>query len=292
MQKTEMTLGGIYIPPSVREKEEKLAKTKTELYPSESRRRRGRQLKLWDDINCITELLCRNLQLLQFNAHEIYETIRRGHKFSGARSHHVAVGVYPTGALFNHECHPAVARYFCGKKIVLRAIRPLVPGEAVAENYGPHFLMKGRQERQRALACRYWFSCRCIACTEDWPNLKHMKAEKIFYIRCPNEACVYKFKGNVKNYPKICPGCSCSIRKEEMMSRSEQVEQCVQKYELGAKFMEEGKQFEAITCICNGVDNFSKCGALPHCKTHIAQEALRSCFAASGNVHLAPIADK
>ncbi|GBP96234.1 hypothetical protein EVAR_69616_1 [Eumeta japonica] len=61
-------------------------------------------------------------------------------------------------------------------------------------------------------------------------------------------------------------------------------------FELGAKFMEEGKQFEAITCICNGVDNFSKCGALPHCETHIAQEALRSCFAASGNVHLAPIA--
>lgn len=56
------------------------------------------------------ELLVRNLQLLQFNAHEIYETVRGNHQFSGAKTIYIAVGIYPTGALFNHECCPAVAR--------------------------------------------------------------------------------------------------------------------------------------------------------------------------------------
>lgn len=68
----------------------------------------------------ITELIIRNLQLLQFNAHEVFETLRAGgagggaggggHLFRGARAHHVAVAIYPTGALFNHDCFPATAR--------------------------------------------------------------------------------------------------------------------------------------------------------------------------------------
>lgn len=58
----------------------------------------------------ICELLVRNLQLLQFNAHEIYETLRGPHQFTGSKAQYIAVGIYPTGALFNHECYPAVAR--------------------------------------------------------------------------------------------------------------------------------------------------------------------------------------
>lgn len=58
----------------------------------------------------ICELIVRNLQLLQFNAHEIYETVRGKHKFKGSNAIYIAVGIYPTGALFNHECYPAVAR--------------------------------------------------------------------------------------------------------------------------------------------------------------------------------------
>lgn len=51
------------------------------------------------------------MQLLQFNAHEIYETVRGRHMFSGSKPVYVAVGIYPVGALFNHECYPAVARF-------------------------------------------------------------------------------------------------------------------------------------------------------------------------------------
>ncbi|XP_063838050.1 SET and MYND domain-containing protein 4 [Ostrinia nubilalis] len=133
---------------------------------------------------CICEMIIRNMQILQFNAHEIYETIRGEHSFSGSKPVYIAVGIYPTGALFNHECYPAVARFFVGAKIVLQATRPLAAGEMASENYGHHFMMRSLKERQRALACRYWFRCECVACKEDWPTLKQMNSsETPIYLR-------------------------------------------------------------------------------------------------------------
>ena len=37
-------------------------------------------------------------------------------------------------------------RYFSGKKIILRAQRPLAVNELVSENYGPVFTMKNKEQ--------------------------------------------------------------------------------------------------------------------------------------------------
>jgi len=59
----------------------------------------------------IGSLLLRHLQLLQFNAHEIFETCMEArNKFQGSKNVYVGVGIYPTVAMFNHDCHPALAR--------------------------------------------------------------------------------------------------------------------------------------------------------------------------------------
>lgn len=59
----------------------------------------------------VGELLLFNLQMLQFNAHEVYETrYTSAHRFKGAKIAHIGVAVYPTVALFNHDCYPAVTR--------------------------------------------------------------------------------------------------------------------------------------------------------------------------------------
>lgn len=60
----------------------------------------------------VGELLLHHLQVLQFNAHEIYETLyTEEHRLRGGRPAYIGVGVYPTVSLFNHECYPAVTRY-------------------------------------------------------------------------------------------------------------------------------------------------------------------------------------
>nr|XP_026500608.1 SET and MYND domain-containing protein 4 [Vanessa tameamea] len=233
----------------------------------------------------ICELIVRNLQLLQFNAHEIYETVRGQHLFNGSKPIYIAVGIYPTGALFNHECYPAVARYFDQQKIVLRAIRPLQPGEVVSENYGPHFLMRSLKERQRMLACRYWFRCDCIACKENWPTLKQMNAESSLYLRCPNASCTGKFK-LTKNPPNRCYKCAAAINKDSIKTCTEDIDKCLSQYQKGASLMDEELPDEAIKTLSEAVDDFYNAGRPPHWETHIAQESLRSCFAISGNIHI------
>lgn len=238
--------------------------------------------------NVICELIVRNLQLLQFNAHEIYETVRGLHKFSGSKPLYVAVGIYPTGALFNHECYPAVARYFEDQNIVLRATRPLQPGEVVSENYGPHFLMRSLKERQRMLACRYWFHCECIACNEDWLTLKQMDTKSSVSFRCPNYDCHAKF-GSHKNLPNRCPKCSTHINEGLKRDYLQDIEKCLLQYQDGAKFMDEERPDEAISTLSEAVDRFHAVARPPHKETHIAQESLRSCFAAGSNVYIASV---
>ncbi|KAL0902216.1 hypothetical protein ABMA27_000140 [Loxostege sticticalis] len=234
----------------------------------------------------ICELIVRNLQILQFNAHEIYETIRGEHSFSGSKPVYIAVGIYPTGALFNHECYPAVARYFDGAKIVLRATRPLAPGEMASENYGHHFMMRSLKERQRALACRYWFRCECTACKEDWPTLKQMNAsETPVYLRCPNMDCSAKFRASPQ-LPSRCSKCSTNIDRELVKINLENLSKCVDHYQEGARLMDAERIDDAITAMCDAIDLYHEIARPPHRETHIAQEALRSCFSASGNVHV------
>lgn len=115
------------------------------------------------------------LEVLQFNAHEIYETrLGREHRVVGSKPAYIGVALYRTGAFFNHDCHPAVARYFVGTSIVLSATRPLRPGEMVGENYGPIYTKRTLLERQRDLRSRYWFRCGCRCCSEDWPLLNKL----------------------------------------------------------------------------------------------------------------------
>jgi hypothetical protein len=59
----------------------------------------------------VAALLLRNLQLLQFNAHEFFETRQNErHRFRGSRPVYLGVAIYPTVARFNHDCYPAVTR--------------------------------------------------------------------------------------------------------------------------------------------------------------------------------------
>lgn len=52
----------------------------------------------------------RFLQILQFNAHEISELEIKGNNLKDWKSIFLGGGLYPTLALFNHSCEPAIVR--------------------------------------------------------------------------------------------------------------------------------------------------------------------------------------
>lgn len=58
-----------------------------------------------DDFDFVGALVLRNLQIVQFNSHEVYELAK-----DGSRTVFLGGGLYPTLALFNHSCNPGIVR--------------------------------------------------------------------------------------------------------------------------------------------------------------------------------------
>ena len=65
-----------------------------------------------DDEIFIGSLILRHLNVLQFNAHEVYELLRTDRdKIKPCKNNPIGLAVYPRASYFNHSCHPNVARY-------------------------------------------------------------------------------------------------------------------------------------------------------------------------------------
>lgn len=58
----------------------------------------------------VGELLLHHIQTLQFNAHEVSEVQIPNDNVEASSSECVGAALYPTLALFNHSCNPAVIR--------------------------------------------------------------------------------------------------------------------------------------------------------------------------------------
>jgi hypothetical protein len=174
------------------------------------------------------------LQSLQFNAHEIYETMTKHHKFIDSKINYIGVGIYEVGAMFNHECYSSVMRYFNGTTLIFNTIRPHTKNEVVAENYGPIFTKQNLNERQRNLKSRYWFKCECKACKENWPVLD--KLNNKCRLKCTHENCDGSF-----NYPSDrgktikCAKCKQNVSLQMSVSVLNEVES---KFREGAESMD------------------------------------------------------
>ncbi|XP_024867272.1 SET and MYND domain-containing protein 4 isoform X1 [Temnothorax curvispinosus] len=228
----------------------------------------------------VAALLLRNLQLLQFNAHEFFETrVSAEHRFHGSRPVYLGVAIYPTVARFNHDCYPAVTRYFVGRHIVIRAVRGLRPGDVIAENYGPIFTKKTLAERQRTLAGRYWFRCTCKACQEDWPRFENLTNDSV-RLRCPTAGCSGLHSQARQGKPIKCPDCQKKICLEDRLAC---LRECEALYDRGLAGMENERVDEAIGTLCGALKRFHQVACPPHRDTHLAEIALSSCLADYGN---------
>ncbi|XP_069700412.1 SET and MYND domain-containing protein 4-like [Periplaneta americana] len=234
----------------------------------------GNKGSLTSDELFIGSLILRHLQLLQFNAHEIFETsMEAPNTFRGSKTVYIAVGIYPTAAMLNHNCHPALARHFVGKNIVLQALRPMEAGENVPENYGPVFTKRPLALRQRTLASRYWFKCDCEACIEDWPTYDTLNNDTLRF-RCPTKGC----KQLSRKEHRRCPRCKKQVNPQQGI-----VQEIAGKFLEGMEAMESGDVERAIQLFCLYLDTMYKAGAPPCRDMSLCQDALRVCLANSGN---------
>lgn len=62
-----------------------------------------------EDRTFIGGLIIRNLQVLQFNSHEIFDLLKSS-KTGDRQTVAIGAGLYTTLALFNHSCNPSIVR--------------------------------------------------------------------------------------------------------------------------------------------------------------------------------------
>ncbi|XP_034230717.1 uncharacterized protein LOC117639272 [Thrips palmi] len=251
-----------------------------------------------EDELLVGAVLLRHLQILQFNAHEVYETVimprkekdlaaGQCSKFRSAKIMYIGVAVYPTVALFNHDCYPAVTRYFRGRDIVVTAVRPLAAGDVVAENYGPIFTKRSLAQRQRTLNSRYWFRCGCNACAEDWPLMEHL-LEDDFRFRCPAEGCPQTMRAPRAQDAVAggaCPRCGVDV---DLAGVRPRLEACRGAFDAALEAMERDEPRAALPWLCRFLDDMHALTKPPVRTVSLAQEALRTCLADGGNVWTVP----
>nr|XP_033338571.1 SET and MYND domain-containing protein 4-like [Megalopta genalis] len=227
----------------------------------------------------VAALLLKHLQLLQFNAHEVFET-RPGkeHRFRGSKPVYIGVAIYPTVARFNHDCYPAVTRYFVGRSIVIRATRSLRVGDTVAENYGPIFTKRSLEERRRTLAGRYWFECECTACRENWPRFEGLTNEHA-RLRCPTEGCEKLHRqprrAGETGDPIECSACRRTI---DLRGPLAALRECERRYEQGFAAMDRERSDEALEAFLGAARKFHRIAVPPHRDTHLAEIAASACM--------------
>jgi len=109
-------------------------------------------------------ILLTHLQNLPCNAHEIAS----GTVKDSVQSE-IGAASYGTLSLINHSCDPNVVRHYHSSHAVVTSVRTILAGEEILDNYGYHYAVMPREERQRKLQSQYYFSCACVSCKETWP---------------------------------------------------------------------------------------------------------------------------
>lgn len=88
-----------------------------------------------------------------------------GHTLCNEELEPIGIGLFPLGALTNHDCDPSAAQSFEGPTLVLRALRALAVGDAVTIGYVE--LAASPSQRRAELLKGYHFECACARCVAE-----------------------------------------------------------------------------------------------------------------------------
>ncbi|PNF40471.1 hypothetical protein B7P43_G14343 [Cryptotermes secundus] len=237
-------------------------------------------------------LLLRHLQNLPCNAHEVSELVRieAGNDKEGVpiwKSIEIGAAAYAMLSLLNHSCDPNVVRHsYQGDTAVLRAISLVAKGEQVLDNYGYHYALHDRAERRSHLEMQYYFTCRCTACTEDWPEYSLLPDTNPTYLctRCRHNLPV---QVNDPRRSKVitCTYCSEPHNMPDIINK---IEKSSEEFSQNLKLVMSGKgccwEELAQKFICH-LQLLEKFIQRPWKEYNNCQEAIKQCFAMTSNCY-------
>ena len=119
-------------------------------------------------------VLLRHMKNLQCNGYDVYERLDSGQTLNDSSYNKIGSAVHATLSLINHSCQPNVMRLSYKNTGVIRAIRNIKKGEDIVGCYGGDFTKQSKKERQDYLLKNYFFQCKCVPCTLNWPTYKEL----------------------------------------------------------------------------------------------------------------------
>ncbi|XP_063696193.1 SET and MYND domain-containing protein 4-like [Culicoides brevitarsis] len=236
----------------------------------------GGYLKNDDYDDYFVFLLYKNILILHFNAHEVFE-LQKDNDNDPGKTICIAAAIYPFLAQFNHSCNPATVRYFNGNQVIIRATRNIAIGEQISENYGPIFTQEPKHERQLQLKEKYKFECRCEACLNNWPLLNEMRDSQIL-IKC--SGCGETLKSNEFITTVRCPVCRHETAVVEIIKFIKTIDVNLNTARQLYKSNHTLDALEIYLRIMKGMDEYIK---PPFSKWHICQKRIRSLYLEYGN---------
>lgn len=248
----------------------------------------GEKGALTDDETFIGGLILRHLQLLQFNVHEVSELIiPQKATLNDGRGKYLGAAIFPTLALFNHSCDPSVVRYFDGNRVIVNAIKDMKKDEMVAENYGPIFTRAEREERQKTLKDQYWFTCECIACTENWPTFEEMNDEASMRFRCESKNCsnIIVVPSQTLEFLITCQVCK---KVTNIIKGLKVLQDTDSKFTEGQQFFDRGNVKKALATFLELLQLLHDILAPPFKGYILCQQAIKTCFLHLGNKFVEP----
>ncbi|EZA53989.1 SET and MYND domain-containing protein [Ooceraea biroi] len=240
--------------------------------------------KLSDEELFIAGLLLHNLQLLQFNTHEISELVKpKGETtLAKAKSIFIGGGVYPTVAMLNHSCNPGVVRYFIGTTMIVRAIRTINTSEEISENYGPIFTTMPENDRKRRLRVQYWFDCNCEACSGHWPLLEDLDPT-VLRFKCdtgPSCGNVLLVRSDTNEFMVCCAKCNKSTN---ILKGLKTLQDTDALFRIASTNLEQDRNEQALKAYLEILKLLDETLALPIRDYHLCQQGVRLCALALGN---------
>ncbi|XP_065073779.1 SET and MYND domain-containing protein 4 [Ochlerotatus camptorhynchus] len=241
----------------------------------------GGYYKSKDSESFIGGLLVHNLQLLQYNAHEISELQRETERDIG-KSTFIGGGLYPTLALFNHSCEPGVTRFYRGNSVCVRTVKNIPSGSMVAENYGPLFTQVSREERRSTLLNQYKFSCNCLACSENWPKFADMN-QTVLRFKCDGgKICsnVLEIPVEINEFMVLCTECG---EHTNIMKGLKSLQDTDMLFKSATKLHDADAYDHALRKYVEMMNTLDEVLVPPYRDYHLCQQGLRACMLEFGN---------
>lgn len=222
-------------------------------------------------------VLLLHLQNLPCNAHEISELevqpLTGGGSNGGGKDatssivHETGAAAFGTLSLLNHSCDPNVVRHYYSTNSVVRSIRTIKKGEELTDNYGYHYAMMGKEERQRKLYNQYFFRCDCLPCNQNWQTYQNLPANMVALSKTGTDSSSSSLSSEQKNKVLV-----------ETNKLSKSFRKTFESVLLGS-------YNDAIPILSDYLHHLDNNISRPLKEYNDCQEALKQCYSVTANVH-------